>query len=115
MAPPTNPAQTRVDPVALASEQSIATRSTKPTMGEPSIAGPASPGGELHDESDPGAEEMEDEAATSSGLAGATMEPARDVPRSAVQGSPVAIEQAPSAVASIAEAVLGCPVQAWWQ
>ena len=115
MAPPTNPAQTRVDPVALASEQSIATRPTGRTTGEPSVAGPASPGGELHDESDPGAEEMEDEAATSSGLAGATMEPMGDVPSSAAQGSPMAAEQAPSIGASIAEAMLGRPVRALQQ
>ena len=84
MAPPTDPVQTRADPVALASEQSIAIGPTDRTMGEPSKAGPVSPGDGLHDKGNPSVEEMQDAAATSSGLVGATIEPMGDVSSSAV-------------------------------
>ena len=79
-------------------------------MGEPSTVGPTSPGGGLHDEGDPGAEEIQDAVATSSGLARATMEPAGDVPSCVMQGPPIATEQAPSAGASTAEVVLERPI-----
>ena len=61
-----------------ASKQSTAIGSTIPTMGEPSIAGPPSPGGGLHNEGNPGAEEIWGAATMSSGLAGASTEPAGD-------------------------------------
>ena len=77
-------------------------------MGEPSIAGPASPGDGLHDDGDPSVEEIRDAAATSSGLAGVGTEPMGDAPSSATQGPPTVAEQA-----SMAREVLGCSVQAW--
>ena len=84
-------------------------------MGEPSTTRLASHDGGLHDNGNPGAEEMWDAAATSSSLVGANMEPTGDMLSSAVQGLPTAIEQAPSVGASTAEAVLRRPVQAWRQ
>ena len=83
VAPPTNPTQTRVDPVAPAWEQSTTVGPTDPTIGEPSIAGPASPGGGLHDEGDPSAEEMCGVVAMPSGLARASTELTGDVLSSA--------------------------------
>ena len=108
VAPLADLAQTRVDPVAPTSEQSIAIGPTGPTMGEPSTAGPASPGSGLHDEGDPGAEEMWGVAAMSSGLAGASTEPTGDAPRSVARGPPMVAEQ----VAAMVEAELGRPVRA---
>ena len=75
-------------------------------MGEPSIAGPTSLGGGLHDEGDPSVEEMWGVAATSSALTEASMEPASDAPSSAARGPPVVVEQ----VATMEEAALGHPV-----
>ena len=103
-----DPAQTRADVVAPASEQSRAAGLTGPTIGEPSTAGPASPGSGLHDEGDPGAEEMWGVAAMSSGLAGASTEPTGDAPRSVARGPPMVAEQ----VAAMVEAELGRPVRA---
>ena len=72
------------DLVAPALEQSTATGPTGPTMGEPSIATLVSPGGGLHDEGDPGAEEMWGAVATSSGLARASTKLAGNASGSAV-------------------------------
>ena len=110
MAPPADPTHTRANPVAPAPEQSATVGLTNPTMGEPSTTGLASPSGGLHDDGDPGVEEMRDAVAMSSGLARANMELAGDMPSSAAQGSPTAAKQTSSAGASIAEAVLGHPV-----
>ena len=108
VAPPTDPTQTRADLVAPTLEQSIAMGPTSPTTGELLTSGSASPGGGLHDEGDPGTEEMWGAAATSSGLAEASTEPAGDAPSSAARGPPVVAEQ----VEAMVEAVLRHLVQA---
>jgi len=106
VAPTADLAQTRADLVAPASEQSTATGLTGPTMGEPSTAGPASPSGGLHDEGDPGAEEMWSAAATSSGLDGASTEPTGDALSRVACGPPMVAEQ----VAAMMEMALGQPI-----
>ena len=78
VAPSADPSQTRADLVALASEQSTAARLTDPTTGEPSTAGPPSPGCGLHNEGNPSAEEIWGAATMSSGLAGASTKPVGD-------------------------------------
>ena len=82
-------------------------------MGEPSTTGPTSAGGGLHDDGDPGMEEMWDATMMSSSLVGANMLPTGDVLSSTAQGPPTAAEQVPSVGASTAEAVLERPVRAW--
>ena len=96
----------KMDLAAPTMEQPMIARLTDPTMEEPSTTGLTSPGGELYDESDPSVEEVWGVAATSSGLAGASMETAGDAPSSVARGPPMVAEQ----VAAMAEAALGHPV-----
>lgn len=86
-------AQTRVDLVAPTSKQSTFVGVTSPTIAEPSVAGPASPGSGLHDNGDPGADEMWGAATMSTSLAAASTEPLGDVPSSAMRGPPMVVGQ----------------------
>ena len=74
---------------------------TAPAMEEPSTTGPISPGGGLHDEGDPGVEEL------SGGLGGEGMETTGDASSSTTLGLPMVAEQAPSAVPPTVGEVLG--------
>ena len=95
-----------MDPVAPTVEQPMVARPTAPTTEEPSATRPTSPGGGLHDKGDPGVKEMLGAAATSSGLAGASMEPVGDAPSSTALGPFVVAEH----VATTVEAALEHPI-----
>ena len=73
-----------MDPAAPTMEQPMIARLTAPTMVEPSVTRPTLPGGGLHDDGDPGVEEVWGAAATSSSLAGVSTKPVGDALSSAV-------------------------------
>ena len=100
--------QAKMDLVAPTVEQPTVARPTAPTTEEPLAIGPTLPSGGLHDEGNLGVEEVWGAAATSSGLAGVSTEPAGDAPSSAARGPPVVAGQ----VAAMEEAALGHLVRA---
>jgi hypothetical protein len=103
--------QWEANPVAPAMEQPTATESVAPTVQEPPVTGPTSPGGGAHNEGDLSDEGLWSAAVTSSDPARAGAGAMRDAPGNAAWDPPMVAEKATAPAASTAGVRLGRPIR----